>query len=238
MRTRVHPRGGATKSSTSSKGSSGEDVAEMTAKERSIMKCVPSVIASTAATFGYRPRVLSFVLEAVGELAMPPGHFLCVAQVLDISGFWVACHDFRSQVVAATATLYMCVKLHDNPLERIGVDGRLLVLVAGAILCLELATNDSEPTLEEDVLREECRLLHAWSYELTTLTVAEWVEVLFNRTDIMKCAACTLLLRFAADAAREFAQVLLFQVQLSEEAPACGDQRMAVHAVGGAGDDF
>ena len=203
----------------------------MTAKERSIMKCVPSVIASTAATFGYRPRVLSFVLEAVGKLAMPPGRFLCVAQVHYISGFWVACHDFRLQVVAATATLYMCVKLHDNPPERIGVDGRLLVLVAGATLCLE-------PVLEEDVLREECRLLHAWSYELTTLTVAEWVEVLFKRTDIMTCAACTLLLRFAADAAREFAQVLLFQVQLSEEAPACGDQRMAVHAVGGAGDDF
>ena len=83
----------------------------------------------------------------------------------------VTCHDFRVQVVAATATLYMCLKLHGNPLERVGIDGQLLGLVDRATLFPGRATNDNEPVLEEDVCREECRLLHALSYELITPTV-------------------------------------------------------------------
>ena len=59
--------------------------------------CVPTVIAPTAATLVYRPKVLSFVLVVVRELAIPSGQFLFVARVPDISGFWVTCHDFRSQ---------------------------------------------------------------------------------------------------------------------------------------------
>ena len=73
---------------------------------------------------------------------MPPGHLLFVAQVLGISGFWVTWHDFQLQVVAATAALYMCVKLHGNPLERIGTDGQLLTLVDGATSFLDRASNE------------------------------------------------------------------------------------------------
>ena len=58
---------------------------------------------TAAATWVYRLKVLSFALEVAREVDMPPGHFLFVAQVL---------------VVAATAELYMCVNLRDNPLER------------------------------------------------------------------------------------------------------------------------
>ena len=50
-------------------------------------------------------------------------------------------------------------------------------------------------------------------------SVAECIEV-FKRTNTMTGAACTPLLRFAEDAAREFAQILLNQVQLSEKTPA------------------
>ena len=96
----------------------------------------------------------------------------------------------------------MCVKLRDNTLERIGIDDALLALVDGATLCLERVH-------EEDVVLEECRLLHALSFELTTPTVAEWIEVLFKRTDSITRAKFTPL-RFAADSAREFAQVFLF----------------------------
>ena len=123
----------------------------------------------------------------------------------------------------------MCVKLRDNPLERIGVDNALPALVDAATSFLERATNHNEPVLEEDVFREECRLLHALSSELTTPTVAEWIEVLFKRTDVITRVACPLLLRFAADAALEFAEFLLFQVPLSEKdsCQRCGDQRTA-----------
>ena len=68
---------------------------------------------------------------------------------LDILSFWVTCCDFRLQVVAATAMLYMCVKMHDRPPELIGVDGQLLALVHGATLFLERAMNDNEPGLDE-----------------------------------------------------------------------------------------
>ena len=105
---------------------SDKDLADMVSKERSIMRCLPSIEAPTA----------------VRELAMPPGHLLFVAQVLDTSGFWVTWHDFQLQVVAATAALYMCVKLHDNPLERIGTDGQLLTFVDGATSFLDRASNE------------------------------------------------------------------------------------------------
>jgi len=198
---------------------SDEDLAEMASKERSILKCSSAVVAPTASTLVYRPKVLGFVLDAIRELAMPPNHFLFVVQVLDVTGLWVTCHDFRRQVVAATAALYMCVKLRDNPPERMGIDGVLPALVDEATWFLERTTNDNEPVLEEHVSREEFRLLDALNFEVTTATVAEWIEFLFKRTDVMTRKACTPLLRFAADAALEFVQVFLFQVQLSEETP-------------------
>ena len=57
----------------------------------------------------------------------------------------------------------------------------------------------TNPVFEEDVSREEWRLLHALSFELTTRTEAEWIAVLFKRTNIMTRAACTALLRFLAE---------------------------------------
>ena len=58
--------------------------------------------------FGFSAQSAELLLE-VRALAMPPRHFLLKARVLDISGFWVTCHDFRLHVVAATATLFMMV---------------------------------------------------------------------------------------------------------------------------------
>ena len=78
------------------------------------------------------------------ECSCKPG-----AQALDMSGIWVTCHDSRSEVVAATATLYMCVKFHDNPMERVGVDGQLPANVDGATSFLERATNDNELVLSK-----------------------------------------------------------------------------------------
>jgi len=198
---------------------SDEDLAEMASEERSFLERFSSAAAPTSSTLVYRPQVLGFVLEVVRELAMPPSHFLFVAQVLDVTGLWVTCDDLRMQVVAATAALYMCVKLRDNPLERIGIDGVLPALLDGAMLFLERATNDDEPVLDEAVFLEEFRLLDALSFEVNTPTVAEWIEVRFKRTDITTRAAWTPLLRFAADAAQEFVQVFLLQVQLSEQTP-------------------
>ena len=98
-----------------------------------------------------RPKVLGFVLEVVRELAMPPENILFVAQVLDV-------HQPLGVLSRLPNT---SGRLRDNPLERIDFDDALLALVNGATLFLERATNRNEPVLEEDVFREECRLLHA-----------------------------------------------------------------------------
>ena len=61
---------------------SDEDLAEMASEERSILKYSLSVVAPTAVTLVYRPKVQSFVLEVVRELAMPPENFPFVARLL------------------------------------------------------------------------------------------------------------------------------------------------------------
>ena len=45
--------------------------------------------------------------------------------------------------------------------------------------CLSLSKRTSCPSCLT-VFREECRLLHALSFEITTPTVALWIEVLFK----------------------------------------------------------
>ena len=54
-----------------------------------------------------------------------------------------------------------------------------------------------------DVLGQGSRLLEAVGFEVAIPTAAEWVEALFKGTDGLTRAACTRLLRFAADAAQE-----------------------------------
>ena len=60
--------------------------------------------------------------------------------------------------------------------------------------------------------------------DVTTLTGAERVEILFKSTGVVLRAACTLQLRFAADVVLKFVQGILSYVVFLEG----GDQRMAV----------
>ena len=66
----------------------------------------------------------------------------------------------------------MCIKLHDTALESSGIDCQLLAFPDGATF-FGRATSDNGPALEEDVFREDCRLLHALTYEFSAHTVAE-----------------------------------------------------------------
>ena len=83
------------------------------------------------------------------------------------------------QVAAATDPLNTCVKLSDNPLDRMGAVGSQLALVDGASLFLERATNDKAMVFL-DVVREECHLLDSVSFHISSPTTAEWVEALFK----------------------------------------------------------
>ena len=65
-------------------------------------------------------------------------------------------------------------------------------------------------------MKERCSWRRASSFDVTTPTETELIEILFKRTGIVMRAACTLLLRLG-DAVRELAQVLLIRVVFSEE---------------------
>ena len=68
-------------------------------------------------------------------------------------------HDTRTQVVAGTAALYLCTKLHSTPLERLDPRGTLSALMHRALSFLLRTQNDLLPVLEVDVPVEEYRLL-------------------------------------------------------------------------------
>ena len=56
----------------------------------------------------------------------------------------------------------------------------LPALVDRASLFLERATNDHVPMFVEDVVGEEGRLLNTMSFRVSTPTMTEWIEVLFQ----------------------------------------------------------
>ena len=114
---------------------------------------------------------------------MHPGRFLFVAQTVDATGLQENYENLRLQVIAASAALYICVKLQETPLELDDPQDPLYILVDRASLFLERATNRLIPVSEADVLREEYLLLGALEFDATTLTGERWVEVLFKRTD-------------------------------------------------------
>ena len=55
----------------------------------------------------------------------------------------------------------------------------------GATLFLVHASNDNEDVFEVDLLREVHRLLMLLGIDVRRTTVAEWIEVLFKRIDIV-----------------------------------------------------
>ena len=87
---------------------SHKDLADMGIGEPSMMKSSPSVVAPTAATLVYRPKVLGFVLEVVRELVTPPENSLFVAQVLDVTSFWVSSHDLPSTSDCRDSAVHVC----------------------------------------------------------------------------------------------------------------------------------
>ena len=182
------------------------------------MKCSPPVVASTGATLAYRPKVVGFVMKVVRELAMLPGHFLFAAQVLDISGFFVICHDLQQLRYTCTSS---GVKLCENPLERIGIYGQLSALVDGATLFLERATTDDEPVLEEDVFREECRLLHALQSGLRSCSNAQ----ISTRVSLVHFFSGSMQ-KLLENSLKSYCYQCTSQKRGSCQC--CGDQRMAV----------
>ena len=154
------------------------------------------------------------------QSAVPPGDYVSVEQVLDVTGLWMTFDDMRMQVVAATAAVCMCVKLRVHLVERTAMCGALHATLHRAVL------------IEEEVFRKGFLFLEALSFDVTTPTGAQWIEVQFQGTDVrMTRAACTLLLRVFADSDRELVQFFLLQVLLSEETLGTAvaiNQRMAV----------
>ena len=120
-------------------------------------------------------------------------------------------------MTAATATQYMWTNMHCTCLERVDPRVPLAALSNRAALFLERATNDTEEVFEVIVLREEHRFLMMLEL-MSTTTIAECVELLFRRTDILTRAAWTPFLRCTADlaGAGECGQTLLLQVQISQ----------------------
>ena len=73
------------------------------------------------------------------------------------------------------------------------------------------------PVLEVDVLGGEHRFMEALVFEVAAPTAAEWIEDLFNRTNVLSRAAWTPQLSFAADTGRDFPQKLLLEEPISVE---------------------
>ena len=120
----------------------------------------------TASTFARRSQVLPYVLEANTELVIPPNDTFCVAEMLDVTGICQTFDNLRGQVVAAKAALFSCVKMRDNLLQRHEA-GELPVFVERASLFLHRATTGNVLVFVEDIVREECRLVHAVGFPRT-----------------------------------------------------------------------
>ena len=86
--------------------------------------------------------------------------------MLDLTAICQTFDNLRGQVVAAKAALFSCVKMRDNPLQRHDA-GELPVLVERASLFLHRATTGNVPVFVEDIVREECRLVHAVGFPRT-----------------------------------------------------------------------
>ena len=105
-------------------------------------------------------------LENSPAFALPPDDTFFVAEMLDLTAICQTFDNLRGQVVAAKAALFSCVKMRDNPLQRHEA-GELPVLVERASLFLHRATTGNVLVFVEDVVREECRLIHAVGFPRT-----------------------------------------------------------------------
>ena len=155
-------------------------LAEMAAAERRVLARSLPVAALSAVTLACRFNVLGHVREVVRDLALLQDHSNFVAQVLDVTALWVTYHDTWT-------------RFHSTLLERFDPHSTLSGLTDRASsLFLQEKTNGLVPVHEMDVPDEEYRFLEPLGFEVATLAVPEWIEALFNRTDVLPRAAWTL----------------------------------------------
>ena len=82
-----------------------------------------------------------------------------MTQTLDVTAFWRTLNDLRVHVVASTAAFYVCIKLRDNPLQRIGAGGVLPDVVERAPLLVDRAKHENVSVFVEHIVHEQCTLL-------------------------------------------------------------------------------
>jgi hypothetical protein len=188
--------------------------AAMGSKELDMMRlpsCVPTLTGSQRES---RCEVLRFVLQTVQRLSMPKDHFFYVVQLLDAAGIWGTTH-FRQQTLAGMAALAVSVKMCCDHVRGVGVDA-LPGLADHATKFLD-GTAHQGAVSPEDIVTQERNLLAALNFVVSAPTVSDWIEVLFRRTEVTSAGRATQLHRFAAEVAKDFCEVLLFQVNLSEK---------------------
>ena len=141
-------------------------------------------------TLACRFNVLGCVWQGVRELALPQDHSFFVAQVLGV-----------------TALTHGLTLLHERQRCTCGRS------------CLALHWNDWTSKIHCPLSRMELRLSFCEHRASARggCRVAGWTESLFKRTDVLAHGEWTSLLRFAADTARDVAQVVLIDEPISVE---------------------
>ena len=187
----------------------------MLSEELNMMRlpnCLPTMTGSQRES---RCEVLRFVLQTVQQLAMPRDHFFYVVQLLDAAGIWSNFGDLRQQTVTSMAALLVSLKLSDDHVRGFGLDP-LPGLAHHATRFLDGTAHQGDVPPEAIVMQEH-ELLAALSFVVSAPTISDWIEILFRRTEVTSANRATQLHRFAAEAAKDFCEAILFQVNLCEE---------------------
>ena len=115
------------------------------------------------------------------------------------------------------AALFISIKLFNDHAHVYGPDA--LPELANHATRFLRGTAHQGAVAPEAIIMQEHELLAALSFVVSAPTVSDWIEVLFRRMEVNSAGRVTELHRFAAEAAKNFCEVILFQVSLCAERP-------------------